>query len=55
MTSKLESDTRIDPRIKAYLAGKNLGGEPNVSSREELLAQEYCAAGPAAQTTSSLF
>ena len=41
MTSKLECDTRLDPRIKAYFAGIDLGAaKPNVSSREELLAQE---------------
>src|SRR5271168_3923728 len=41
MTSKLELDTRLDPRIKAYFAGIDLGAaKPNVSSREELLAQE---------------
>jgi hypothetical protein len=41
MTSKLELDTRLDPRIKKYFAGMPLGAEkPNVSSREELLTQE---------------
>jgi acetyl esterase len=41
MTSKLELDPRLDPRIKAYFAGIDLGAaKPNVSSREELLAQE---------------
>lgn len=50
MTSTIESDPRLDPRIKAYFAGKNLGGpKTNVSSREELLAQEHSAAGLAAQ------
>ena len=55
MTSKLELDTRLDPRIKAYFAGLDLGAaKPNVSSREELLAHRLCAraagdlrAGPA--------
>jgi acetyl esterase/lipase len=41
MSSKLECDPRIDPRIKASLAGFELAAGPNVSSREELLAQEY--------------
>ena len=41
MTSKLELDPRLDPRIKAYFAGIDLGAaKPNVLSREELLAQE---------------
>jgi acetyl esterase len=41
MTSKLELDPRLDPRIKTYFAGLDVGGsKPNVSSREELLAQE---------------
>jgi acetyl esterase len=43
--SKLELDPRLDPRIKAYFAGIPTGTpQPNVSSREELLAQEYSAA-----------
>jgi acetyl esterase len=50
MTSKLELDPRIDPRIKAFLAGTDLGRvRPNVSSREELLAQEHTPAAMAAQ------
>jgi hypothetical protein len=40
MTSKLELDSRIDPRIKAYFAGLDMPVKPDVSSREELLAQE---------------
>ena len=41
MPSKVELDTRLDPRIKAFFAGMNTGTpQPNVSSREELLAQE---------------
>jgi acetyl esterase len=41
MTSKVELDTRLDPRIKAFFAGMDTGTpQPNVSSREELLAQE---------------
>jgi acetyl esterase len=40
MTSKLELDTRLDPRIKAYFAGLDMPVKPVVSSREELLAQE---------------
>jgi acetyl esterase len=50
MTSKLELDTRLDPRIKAYFAGIDLGAaKPNVSSREELLAQENTPEALAAQ------
>ena len=50
MTSKLELDTRLDPRIKAYFAGIDLGAaKPNVSSREELLAQEHTPEALAAQ------
>jgi acetyl esterase len=49
MTSKLELDNRLDPRIKAYFAGFDLGAaKPNVSSREELLAQENSAEALAA-------
>lgn len=50
MASKLELDPRIDPRIKAFFAGIDLGTvRPNVASREELLAQEYTPAALAAQ------
>jgi acetyl esterase len=50
VTSKVELDPRIDPRIKAFLAGIDLGTvRPNVSSREELLAQESTPAALAAQ------
>jgi acetyl esterase len=50
MTSKLELDHRLDPRIKAYFAGIDLGtAKPNVSSREELLAQENTPEALAAQ------
>ena len=46
MTSKLELDPRLDPRIKAVFAGMPAGApQPNVSSREELLAQEHSAEG----------
>jgi acetyl esterase len=49
MASKLELDPRLDPRIKAYFAGLDVGGsKPNVSSREELLAQENSAEALAA-------
>ena len=49
MTSKLELDPRLDPRIKAYFAGLDVGGsKPNVSSREELLAQENSGEAQAA-------
>jgi len=50
MTSKLELDPRIDPRSKAFFAGIDLGTvRPNVSSREELLAQEHTPAALTAQ------
>jgi acetyl esterase len=50
MASKLELDTRLDPRIKAYFAGIDLGAaKPIVSSREELLAQENTPEALAAQ------
>jgi acetyl esterase/lipase len=46
MTSKLDSDPRLDPRIKAAFAGTPVGApQPNVSSREELLAQELSPQG----------
>jgi acetyl esterase len=46
MTRKLELDPRLDPRIKAAFAGVPLGApQPDVSSREELLAQELSAEG----------
>ncbi len=49
MTSKLELDTRLDPRIKAYFAGMSLGArKPSVSSRDELMAQERSAEALAA-------
>jgi hypothetical protein len=32
MTSKLELDSRIDPRIKAYFAGSDMPVTPDVSS-----------------------
>jgi acetyl esterase len=48
MTSKIETDPRLDPRIKAAFVGMNTGGaQPNVASREELLAQELSAQGKA--------
>ena len=46
MTSKLERDPRLDPRIKAAFVGVPTGKpQPDVSSREELLAQELSAEG----------
>lgn len=49
MTSKIETDPRLDPRIKAAFAGVPTGlPQPDVASREELLAQEYSPAGLAA-------
>jgi acetyl esterase len=46
--TKTQLDTRLDPRIKAYFGAMNLVPKPNVSSREELLAQEHSPAGLAA-------
>ena len=49
MTSKLDLDPRLDPRIKAAFAGKAVGmPQPNVASREELLDQELSPEGRAA-------
>src|SRR3954468_4581773 len=46
--SKLDTDPRLDPRIKAFFAGMPLGApQPNVASREELLAQELSSEGRA--------
>jgi acetyl esterase len=48
VTSKLELDPRLDPRIKAFFAGMPLGApQTNVASREELLAQELSPEGVA--------
>jgi acetyl esterase/lipase len=48
MASKLDLDPRLDPRIKAALAGVPTGTpQPNVASREELLAQELSPEGVA--------
>jgi acetyl esterase len=50
MTSKLELDSRLDPRIKAYFAGMDVAAaKPDVSSRAELLAQENTPEALAAQ------
>jgi acetyl esterase len=47
--SKIETDPRLDPRIKKVFAGMPTPVEkPNVSSREELLAQENSSAALAA-------
>ncbi|RKP53482.1 alpha/beta hydrolase [Pararobbsia silviterrae] len=48
MTSKLESDPRIDPRIKKFFAGMTSAPKSDVSSREALLAQEHSPEGRAA-------
>src|ERR1700748_2557126 len=49
MQSKIQSDPRLDPRIKAFLGAINSGApQANVSSREELLAQEASPEGAAA-------
>ena len=47
--SKTETDPRLDPRIKKFFATMPAPVEkPNVSSREELLAQENSPAALAA-------
>jgi acetyl esterase len=47
--SKIETDPRLDPRIKKFFAAMPTPAEkPNVSSREELLAQENSPAALAA-------
>src|ERR1700761_2617152 len=44
--SKIETDPRLDPRIKAAFAGIPTGTpQPSVKSREELLTQEYSTQG----------
>lgn len=48
MTSRVETDTRLDPRIRKFFAGMNSGApQPNVASREELMAQETSPEGTA--------
>ena len=55
-TSKIESDPRLDPRIKKVFAGWPAPVEkPNVSSREELLAQENSPAALAALARQTAF
>jgi CubicO group peptidase (beta-lactamase class C family)/acetyl esterase/lipase len=49
MTSRIETDPRLDPRIRAAFAGIPTGmPQPDVASREELLAQELSPEGKAA-------
>lgn len=49
MTSRTDTDPRLDPRIKAAFAGMPVGAaQPDVASREELLAQELSPQGLAA-------
>ena len=56
MTSKIEVDPRLDPRIKAAFAGVPTGtAQPSVSSREELLAQEYSPEAMAALQQQTAF
>jgi acetyl esterase len=56
MPSKIEVDPRLDPRIKAAFAGIPTGvPQPSVSSREELLAQEYSPAAMAALEQQTAF
>jgi len=55
-TSKIETDPRLDPRIKKVFAGWPAPVEkPNVSSREELLAQENSPAALAALARQTAF
>jgi acetyl esterase len=54
--SKLELDTRLDPRIKKNFAAMPAPVErPNVSSREELLAQENSPTAVAAMEHQTAF
>src|SRR5271163_3770536 len=54
--SKVETDPRLDPRIKKVFAGMPAPVEkPNVSSREELLAQENSPAALAALARQAAF
>jgi hypothetical protein len=54
--SKIETDPRLDPRIKKVFAGWPAPVEkPNVSSREELLAQENSPAALAALARQTAF
>jgi len=56
MSSKLESDPRLDPRVKKVFAEWPAPVEkPNVSSREELLAQETSPAALAALARQAAF
>jgi len=49
MPTKVESDPRLDPRIRAAFAGLPTGvPQPDVASRDELLAQELSPSGLAA-------
>src|SRR6516162_4106845 len=47
MGSKLAEDPRIDPRLKAMFGAMEVMATANVSSREELLAEEHSEAGAA--------
>lgn len=47
MTSKINQDPRIDPRIKALFGAMNLTQAGDVASREDLLAEENSEAGKA--------
>lgn len=56
MLSKLETDPRLDPRIRKFFAGMAPAAvKPNVASREELLAQENSEAGLTAQARQTAF
>jgi acetyl esterase len=54
--SKLASDPRLDPRVKKFFAKlPHIAEKPNVSSREELLAQENSPAALQAQKFQTAF
>lgn len=55
MKYDLESDLRLDPRIRTILARWPQGPESSVSTREELLAQAASPAGVAALKTEAEF
>ena len=56
MASKLASDPRIDPRIKAIFGAMDQPGAPDAASREEMLAEQArLANGPGAQAMKAMF
>lgn len=55
MSSKLASDSRIDPRIKAVFGAFDLPAQPDVTSRDELLAEEASEQGVASAAAFKAF